>query len=342
MSVRRLTVVLAAAAAAFVGWRLTGGASGTGSAAVLPHGVVAAAGRDRLLVEPDAGMGPIDALLRSPRHSLDLCVYELADPVAEDALASDAARGVRVRVVLDRHFEGRINSPAAAFLRAHGVAVRWASPRFFVSHEKAFVVDRRTAVIMSLNLASRYYPTTRDVAVVDRDPRDAAAVEAVFDADFAGRAVRAPAADDLVWSPDRSEPDVLALIGAARHSLLVESEELADQPVIDALAAAVRRGVAVGVVMTYQSDWRPAFGALRAAGAHVWVLHGESPLYIHAKILVADAGRPGGRALVGSQNISAASLTRDRELGLVLTGARMVTELGRLVEHDAALGTPWH
>ena len=46
-----------------------------------------------LVVEPDAGIGPIDALLARPRHSLDMVMYELVDPTAEQILATDAARG---------------------------------------------------------------------------------------------------------------------------------------------------------------------------------------------------------------------------------------------------------
>jgi phosphatidylserine/phosphatidylglycerophosphate/cardiolipin synthase-like enzyme len=337
----RVVLVLALLAAGLVGWRVAASRSEEPASPVLPAGQVGAAAADRLVIEPDAGLRPIDALLAGARHSLDLSIYELADPTAEAIVARDAQRGVAVRVVLDRRLEGRNDAAAAAYLRAHGAVVHWASSRFFVSHEKAFVVDRRVAVVMSLNLTSRYYPTTRDVAVVDRDPADVRAVESVFSADFADRPVRAPTGDDLVWSPDRSEPDVLALIDGARHSLLVESEELSAAPVIDALVAAARRGVAVGVVMTDDPEWHAGFDAIRGAGGRVWVLHGESPLYIHAKLLVADAGTPTARALVGSQNLSTTSLTRDRELGIVLTSGRLVARLGRLVEHDAATGTPW-
>jgi phosphatidylserine/phosphatidylglycerophosphate/cardiolipin synthase-like enzyme len=332
-------LLLIALAAAVLAWRAADGPSG--EPAVLPHDVVAAAGNDRLIVEPDDGMQPIDALLASPQHSLDLCIYELADPTVEGILATDAQRGVTVRVLLDHHLEAVQNAPAAAFLRSRDVTVRWASDRFFVTHEKAFVVDHRTAVVMSLNLASRYYASTRDAAVVDSDPSDVRAIEDVFGADFDGRSVQAPSGDDLVWSPDRSRADLLALIDSARHSILIESEELEAPAVVEALIEAARRGVAVGVAMTDQAQWEQSFSALTRAGGRVSVLHGESPLYIHAKLLVVDAGRPGARALVGSQNLSDTSLDEDRELGVVLTAPPLVSTIGRLVEHDMSLGTAW-
>ena len=71
------------------------------------------------------------------------------------------------------------------------------------------------------------------------------------------------------------------------------------------------------------------------------MLYGESPLYIHAKILAVDAGAVGGRAFVGSQNLSATSLERDRELGLVTLTPSLVERLSRLVRDDAAAGRAW-
>ena len=101
----------------------------------------AAAGALSLVVEPDAGLAPVYTLLRSARHRLDLEIDELEDDQATAILAADARRGVHVRVVLDAHYVGHYNEPAYAYLRAHGVAVRWAPTQFAVTHEKAVVVD---------------------------------------------------------------------------------------------------------------------------------------------------------------------------------------------------------
>jgi cardiolipin synthase len=50
-------------------------------------------------------------------------MYELAD------LARDAARGVRVRVILDQDLEKSRNTSAYDYLTAHGVDVRWGPAR---------------------------------------------------------------------------------------------------------------------------------------------------------------------------------------------------------------------
>lgn len=327
-------------ALALIAWDLRE-PSGTRVRAELPAVASPQAASDQLIVEPDAGMEPIYALLGSARRSLDLTMYELVDPRAETVLADLAARGVRVRVLLDRRLEGQRNRLAYSFLTARGVDVRWAAPRFFVTHEKAFVIDGRTAVVMSLNLADRYYATSRDVAVVDRDPRDATAVESVFDADFAGASTGTPAADDLVWSPGQAQADLLALIAGARHTISLESEELTSPAIITALVAALHNGVAVSVAMTYGAAVVPGADAVVAAGGRVSLLHGETPRYIHAKLFAIDVGTPHERAFVGSENLSDTSLMHDRELGIVLLQPRLVATVAATIETDLRDGQPW-
>lgn len=285
-------------------------------------------------------MAPVYALLSSPRHSLDLTMYELDDPTAEQILASDAARGVRVRVILDRRLQRRHNQPAFDYLTRRGVRVVWSSSRYFATHEKAFVIDNRTAVVMSLNLTARYYATSRDAAVVDVDRADVAAIESVFTADLHG-AGGVPAGDDLVWSPGQSWADLVALIGRARRSIALESEELTSPAVVSALLSAARRGVRVSIAMTYSDRWRPAFSALRRVRGRVSVMYGETPLYVHAKLMAVDAGLPNGAAFVGSENLTDASLLHNRELGVILMQPRLVRRVAEVIASDVADGTPW-
>jgi cardiolipin synthase len=243
-------------------------------------------------------------------------------------------------VVLDGRLERRSNTAAFGYLAAHGVQVRWAPPRFAASHEKAIIVDRRTADVMTLNLTSRYYPTTRDFAVSDSDPGDVAAIEEVFDADFAGVAISAPNGDALVWSPG-SQPALVALISSARRSVSVEDEEMSAPAIANALAADAKRGVMVTVVMTADSSWAASFATLTAAGAQVRTFSGETPIYIHAKVFDVDAATPTGRVFIGSENASVASLDRNRELGVVIATPGVVTSVAATVAGDFGGATPW-
>jgi phosphatidylserine/phosphatidylglycerophosphate/cardiolipin synthase-like enzyme len=289
---------------------------------------------DTLITEPADGLAPIYRLLDAARHSVDLTMYELADPRAEALLDAAAARGVDVRVLLDRNQERARNTAAYDNLATHGVHVRWAPASYPATHEKMLAVDGRDAVIMTLNLTSEYYDDTRDFAVVDRDRRDVDAVATVFDADFAGRApAPTPAGADLVWSPGAASR-LLGLIAGARRSLLVENEEMGDPGIVAALAAAARRGVAVTVVMTDDGEYTAQLDRLAGAGVRVRVYADDASLYIHAKAIVAD----GRTAWVGSQNFSSVSLDHNRELGIVLSGRRLVAAVAATIRADAGRG----
>ncbi len=349
---RTSLAVAVAAGAALCGCRATGGPPATPSAAepvattpAPPSGpepvATTRAAPDRVVTEPDGGMAALYTLMASATKSLDMTMYELVDTVAEQTLAADAARGVRVRVVLDRNREGGANTAAFAFLSAHGVAVRWAPPGFEATHEKAFVVDDRSAVILTLNLTSQYYPSTRDFAVVDSEPADVAAIEAVFAADFAGTPLTASDGDDLVWSPG-AQPQLTALIATARTSVAVENEEMSSPAIVAALAGDARRGVRVEVTMTASSEWDRSFAALVAAGVEVRTYPDTATaLYIHAKVVVVDAGGASGRVFVGSENFTAASLDDNRELGLILSDPTAVAAVGDIISHDFAGAAPW-
>jgi len=293
-----------------------------------------------LVTEPDAGLGPVYALLRSARSSVDVEIYELEDDRAQAILAADAARGVHVRVLLNEHYVGRYNQAAYSYLRSHGVAVRWAPSRFDLTHEKAIVVDGRRVAIMSMNLTARYYASTRDFVLLDGRRADVAAVVATFNDDWTSGGLPASSPAGLVWSPG-AQDELVALIGSARHRLLVENEEMDDDAVTGALLAAARRGVKVEVVMTRESSWAAAFSELARGGVAVRTYAASAPLYIHAKAIVVDPGTARARAFVGSQNFSVASLLYNRELGLVTSRPAIVAALAAVIVRDGAGAILW-
>lgn len=113
-----------------------------------------------LITEPQDGIRPVLDLIDGAHHSIDMTMYQLDDPNVEQALATKAAAGVSVRVLLQRGEDG--NAEAMAYLTAHHVPVRYASARFALTHQKSIVIDGEMALIMTFNLTPRYYATSRD------------------------------------------------------------------------------------------------------------------------------------------------------------------------------------
>jgi cardiolipin synthase A/B len=293
--------------------------------------VAALAAGPQLISEPQAGNGPFLRMIEEARHSIELTMYELDDAQVEHALAAAATRGVDVRVLLnggyyDEHETD--NAPAFAYLDRHRVHVRYSPTYFALTHQKTLTVDGTESAIMTLNLDGGY-STTRDFAVIDRQPQDVRAIVQTFDDDWAGlRASPSTGSGDLVWSPGAA-PTVLRLIDSARHTIDLENEEMADTPATDALCAAADRGVDVRIVMTYDREWSSALAALEHCGAHIHLDYGQR-YYIHAKILLVD----GTKALIGSQNLSTASLDDNRELGIVVTDRPLLTQLAAAFDRD--------
>ncbi len=84
--------------------------------------------------------------------------------------------------------------------------------------------------------------------------------------------------------------------------------------------------------MTADRRWARPLAALAGAGVHEHITPtGPGTLDIHAKALVVDDRI----AFVGSENLSRASLTADRELGIVTGDPAVVEPVDRTLEADA-------
>lgn len=319
-----MAAILAVATAMVLGLRHWPGSVSRAAPAATPRAVVSAESRGgtyRLVELPRDGVGAIDALLASARRSINLEIYEFADPVLAQALVAAHQHGVVVRVLLSQAYRSRaVNQPAFGYLHDHGVAVRWAAAAT-IFHIKAMVVDGRRALISSGNLTPVDYATTSDAAIIDGDPGQVAAIAATLSADWTHphSVPTARAAPGLLWSPGAG-PGLVADIASARFSVSFTSEELADPEVYDALAADARRGVVCDVVMTGSRSWDRGFRALAAAGCHVHVgTDRPDQLYFHIKRIIVDSGHASESLLLGSQNASSTSLNANRELSLRLT-----------------------
>jgi cardiolipin synthase len=159
------------------------------------------------VIEPGAGFSPVYSLINRAKHSIDVTMYEFADTTAEHDLAAAAKRGACVHVILDRREQSE-NATAYSYLGSRGVTVTWSSPSYHYTHQKTLIIDGAEAVIMTANLTSEYYATSRDFLVLDTNRPDVSAITAVFNADLAHRAIRPSDGSDLVWSPTDAQDNL--------------------------------------------------------------------------------------------------------------------------------------
>ncbi|GLQ94504.1 phospholipase D-like domain-containing protein [Dyella acidisoli] len=305
-----------------------------------------AQGTQTLVIEPDQGLNSIYNLISSAQSTIDMTMYELQDTTAQNLLCTAAGKGIKVRVILDINLEKSNNTSAYNQLNSCGVSVKWAWTTYSATHQKSIVIDygksNAQVAIMSLNLTSRYYSTSRDYAVIENDATDIGAIEATFNKDFAHTSVTPSNGDDLVWSPTNSRSSLLNIINNATTSLLVENEEMSDSGIVSALKNAASNGVNVTIVMTDNSSYYNNLDALKSAGANIATYPNDNTsLYIHAKAIVADYGTSNAVAFVGSENFSYYSLNKNRELGLTTTDSNVMGQLSSTINNDYSGGNPY-
>ena len=298
----------------------------------------APAGAATLLIEPDGGAAPVLSFIRGAQRSIAMEMYLLTDDDAIQALADARAAGRTVQVILEPHPFGAdgANQPAWDRLAAAGVDLAWSSPRFALTHAKLIVADGSRALVMSLNLTHAGLTSNREYAIADADPRDVGDAAAIFAADRVASPAPAPSAQSrLLASPVNARARLTELITGARRSLAIEIEELSDGAMVDALLAAVARGVAVSVVLpgaNRSTSTDAAAAALAAGGASVRALAAPT---VHGKAIVAD----GARLYVGSVNLTTASLDQNREFGLRLDDAALAGRVAATIAGDWARAT---
>ena len=304
--------------------------------------------------------------INSATKTIDMTMYELQDTTFTGYLATACGKGIKVRVLLDASLVKSNNTPAYNQLNTSGTncSAVFSNTAFQATHQKTITIDAGTAnaqtAIMSLNLQTQYYSTTRDFALLTNDPADIAAIEATFTADIAAgtpyNGTQGPsdlsyppgAGDDLIWSPTTAQSAMLALINNAKKTITLENEEMGAANIVSALETACQNGVTVHIAMVNSSTSSPyssystQFKALEAAGCGVRTYPDTTTgLYIHAKAVVADYGLSTQAVYMGSINYSNASMTENRELGIYITDTTAVNLLNTTMTNDYAGATPF-
>ena len=65
--------------------------------------------------------------------------------------------------------------------------MQWASPKFYVTHEKSIVVDEKAALVATFNLTLKYFTATRDYGIMTDDPSHVRQIVEVFNVDWEHR-----------------------------------------------------------------------------------------------------------------------------------------------------------
>jgi cardiolipin synthase A/B len=265
-------------------------------------------------VAPSGLQNRITSFIDSAQDSLEIAMYLWTVDEIADRVVAAKQRGVAVRVLLDPDHDG--NTGVRSQLTGAGVATRNAPAIYSFSHQKYLIADGKTAIVMSANFNVDAMSRERNYGVIDRDPDDLADLRAIFEQDWAGAGGEPAQPADLactrlIVSPSNARQRVLDFIASATQTLEVEALYVSELGVRDAIGAAKQRGVNVRVILESTSDNAETIAYFAGKGIPV---HDASGFFNHAKLIIAD-----GVAFVGSENYSLTSLTKNREVGMLVT-----------------------
>lgn len=290
-----------------------------------------------LIVQPDDGVGPVREFVSSARQSLLIKQFTFTEPDLLEAVIGRHKAGVDVRVMLNPKRSGgdRANDDTFTALKQAGVAIQWANPKFYVTHEKSIVVDGEAALIATFNLCTKYFTLTRDYGILTRDPQRVGQIIEGFHADWEQRGWLPDASTGLLWSNSNARLQMARFIDQSRHSLDVQHPKFVDAVILERLIDAADRGVHVRVLCGGRhgiSDWDilDTFSSLRILRRFGVKVHKQKNHRLHAKLLISD----GAHALVGSMDIDRSAFDLRRELGATITDDSIVNRLMEVFETD--------
>ncbi len=289
-------------------------------------------------VLPDEGEAPYLGVINRAQRTLRVMIYLMGRGGIIDALKAKASAGVDVRVILDGQTQKDVNQKYYDEMAAAGVHVAWSDAKFPYMHAKIILADDVAATVSTGNYSLQFsIERERNFVALVEDAADLADLTALFDADWEHR--EPPAAmtscTRLLISPINSRARLIALIDSAQRTLDIESMQLADSDVRSAITRRIQAGVAVRAVLA-PSSWitanADAATFLRSQGVTArWM---DSP-NVHVKALVVD----GAAAYAGSENFSYTSLSKNREIGVIVTEAAAVKAILDTFNRDYAAST---
>jgi cardiolipin synthase len=265
----------------------------------------AGSAKERLVLDPVERKAALLGVIGAAKRRLILSLFRCDDFSVLDALAAALERGCEVEAVLTKRAKGgkkRLKKLWGALEEMGAVVTRYADP-VVKYHAKYLVADDNTAIITTLNPTRKCFTRTWDAVLITQDPSVVKGLLTLYKADAAGVPLpsRRPLGRRLIVGPERSRPEIRALIDSAKHSIRILDHKLSDPDVVALLRERRAQGITVSVL-----------------GKHP--MGGVLP---HGKMMIIDEER----AILGSTALSTLSLDFRREVSVVIHEPALVKQL---------------
>lgn len=282
---------------------------------------------DQLIIEPDRGREPLLQAIQTAKHSIKLVMYGFTDDILLQALIQKKMKGQTVNIILEEspYKAENENKKTIAQLNAHHMAWQGSLSPPRLVHQKTLLIDGRKAIIMTFNFTRSAFKNDRNFGLIIEDPKRVRLIESLFSADW-NHTPTQHLAPDLIISPDNSREALLTLINHAKQAIRIYAQDINDYKIVGALAKAAQRGIHVEILTSKKIRKKQA-NYLARAGVNVKFSY---LYYIHAKVLIID----NQKAVIGSINLTKASLDNNRELSVISEDPTVIQQLNATFNND--------
>jgi cardiolipin synthase A/B len=277
-----------------------------------------------LIIEPEDGMAPLLAALKSAKKTIEIAIFRFDQGDIETLLKTVVSDGVKVTALVadvNRGGEKKLRDLEKRFLES-GITVARTADDLIRYHDKYFLVDRRVLVVLSFNFTHLDIEHSRGFGIVTKNKAMIQEAVQLFEADCARRAY-VTGSDNFVVSPANSRKVLRNFLKRAKKQLLIYDPQISDKEMIRLLLERSKAGVDVRVIGKVS-------GRSGVTGQKL------SRMRLHTRTIIRD----GHQAFVGSQSLRPAELDSRRELGLMVRDPKIVKKLLATFEADWSTSNP--
>lgn len=285
----------------------------------------------KIFIEPEDSRSKIIEEIKNAKNTIDLEIYLFSDEQILNTIIDAKKRGVNIRVILEEEpYQGySSNNNIKNKLSLYGISTKWDNRVYQFTHSKFFIIDKKTAIIMNLNLTKSSFTKNREFAVITTDKETVSEISRVFKADWERKPYKEKN-NSLVVSPENSRKKIENLLLSAQSEILIYAEGIDDPSFKQILKQKASSGVLVYCLVadpSIMSINQVLLDELKKSGIKIAYL--LSP-FIHAKALVIDRKL----AYVGSINFTQNSFDNNREVGVIFSQSDAIQKIVKTFFED--------
>ncbi len=294
---------------------------------------------DQLIVYPEsASVNARTAIIHEigqATKTIYMSAYQMKDPVIAQALIDSTKRGAKVALIVEKNpYKHAFNvddkqDVILQQLLAAGVVIYERPEYLKVSHPtghhhaRYLLIDSKRFLLTTGNFDETTFDHCRDFAVTFNSyahPGEFAALQMLFESDIQNVPLPATFPASVIVGPDQQREKIVNFLRAAKKSIKVYQQYFNDPVIFGVISQLMESGIKVELLMmAYPTGYDkedPSASAqdqLKILGADVRLIQ---DFYGHARAIVIDDQY----ALIGTAQLSPASLDENREVSLIIKG----------------------